>query len=99
MNRLALFTAVTAALLSTFVQAGVGTLPGASLDAPGSSTVGAPAVGAPLKDIWTDSNGDGMVQKAEVKPDSQLYKRFATRDKNGDGVLSGDEYYLPKQKP
>ena len=57
--------------------------------------LGAPAVGAPLKDIWTDSNGDGLVQKSEVKPDSQLAKRFATRDKNGDGVLSSAEYYLP----
>lgn len=96
MNRLAFSSAAATLLFSTQLLAGVGTLPGASLDAPGSATVGAPAAGAPLKDIWTDSNGDGQVQKAEVKPDSQLYKRFATRDKNGDGVLSGDEYYLPK---
>jgi hypothetical protein len=96
MNRLAFSAAAAAFVLSTAASAGVGTLPGATLDAPGSSTVGAPAVGAPLKDIWTDSNGDGLVQKSEVKPDSQLAKRFATRDKNGDGVLSSDEYYLPK---
>ncbi|MDM4770272.1 hypothetical protein [Solimonas sp. SE-A11] len=95
MNRLAFSTAAAAFLFSGSLIAGVGTLPGASLDAPGSASVGAPAVGAPLKDIWTDSNGDGLVQKSEVKPGSQLDKRFSRRDTNGDGVLSKDEYYLP----
>ncbi|AXQ30875.1 hypothetical protein D0B54_20275 [Solimonas sp. K1W22B-7] len=96
MNRLAFSTAAAAFLFSTAPFAGVGTLPGSSLDAPGSSTVGAPAVGEPTKAMWTDTNGDGLVQKSEVKPDSQIYKRFATRDHNGDGVLSPDEYYVPK---
>ena len=96
MKRLAFGTAAAALLLSTTTWAGVGTLPGSSLDAPGSNTVGAPAVGEPTKAMWTDTNGDGLVQKSEVKPDSQIYKRFATRDKNDDGVLGPDEYYLPK---
>lgn len=87
--------AVAALFACHLASAGVGTLPGASLDAPGSATVGAPAVGESTKAMWTDSNGDGLVQKSEARPGSQLDKRFATRDKNGDGVLGKDEYYLP----
>lgn len=82
-------------LLPGLAVAVVGTLPGSSLDAPGSATVGAPSVGEPTSQMWADANGDGIVQKSEVKPGSQLEKRFATRDKNGDGVLGKDEYYLP----
>ncbi|HSW12036.1 MAG TPA: hypothetical protein VLI06_04305 [Solimonas sp.] len=95
MNRLTCGAAAAAYFVCTLSLAGVGTLPGASLDAPGSATVGAPAVGEPTKDMWTDANGDGLVQKSEVKPGSQIDKRFAIRDKNGDGILGKDEYYLP----
>lgn len=46
-----------------------------------------------LSKIWTDSNGDKTIQKEELAPDSQLYKRFATRDANKDGTLTRDEYF------
>jgi hypothetical protein len=42
-----------------------------------------------------DKNGDGCIDKTEVTPGSQLEKRFATRDANGDGKLCKDEYYTP----
>jgi hypothetical protein len=45
--------------------------------------------------LYTDTNGDGMIQKSEVVPGSQLEKRFDYRDTNHDGVLTKDEYYLP----
>lgn len=42
-----------------------------------------------------DKDGDGLVCKNELSPGSQLYSRFATRDSNGDGCLSKDEYWMP----
>lgn len=46
-----------------------------------------------ISKIWTDTNGDKTIQKEELAPDSQLYKRFATRDANRDGTLTRDEYF------
>ena len=83
-------------LLSTAAFAGTGVLPGHSLDAPGAATVGAPPGTAPTSALWNDKNGDGIVQRDEVVPGSQLDKRFATRDANKDGQLTQDEYYPPK---
>ncbi|NGY03412.1 hypothetical protein [Solimonas terrae] len=71
-------------------------LPGHSMDAPGSGTVGAPEATAPADQMWVDKNGDGIIQRDEVTPGSQLAKRFDTRDANHDGQLTSDEYYLPK---
>lgn len=42
-----------------------------------------------------DKDGDGCLDKTEVTPGSQLDKRFATRDTNGDGKLCKDEYFAP----
>lgn len=48
------------------------------------------AKGDPAKSFARmDTNKDGFVDKAEL--DAFLAKRFAKLDKNGDGVLSGDE--------
>lgn len=63
---------------------------------PGFGKVGAPDM-APQGKLWTDKNGDGIIQRDEVTPGSQLEKRFDTRDKNHDGQLTSDEYYLPPQ--
>jgi hypothetical protein len=71
-------------------------LPGHGTDAPGAGTVGAPEGTAPTSQIWVDKNGDGIIQRDEVAPGSQLDKRFNTRDKNHDGQLTQDEYYPPK---
>lgn len=71
-------------------------LPGHSTDTPGSGSVGAPEATTPSAQLWTDKNGDGIIQRDEVTPGSQLAKRFDTRDKNHDGQLTSDEYYLPK---
>jgi len=71
-------------------------LPGHSTDAPGTGAVGSPPTTAPASELWTDKNGDGIIQRDEVTPGSQLDKRFATRDKNGDGQLTQDEYYPPR---
>lgn len=76
--------------------AGTGTLPGHTTDKPGSATVGAPPGTAPTSELWTDKNGDGIIQRDEVTPGSQIDKRFKTRDKNNDGQLTSDEYYPPK---
>lgn len=43
---------------------------------------------------YTDTNGDGALDRSELKPGSQLERRFATRDKNGDGKLTCDEYFF-----
>lgn len=42
-----------------------------------------------------DKDGDGCLSKSELTPGSQLEKRFATRDANGDGRLCKDEYFFP----
>jgi hypothetical protein len=90
----ALFPALLCAAFASVSFAGVGTLPGATLDTPGSKTVGAPEGTDPTTSMYVDANGDGLIQRAEVKPGTQLAKRFDTRDKNHDGVLSSDEYYV-----
>ncbi|WP_028006502.1 hypothetical protein [Solimonas flava] len=77
-------------------SAGTGTLPGHSTDAPGSASVGAPGGTAPASELWVDKNGDGIIQRDEVVPGSQLDKRFERRDTNHDGQLTQDEYYPPK---
>ena len=41
-----------------------------------------------------DKNGDGFLEMSELEPNSQLAKRLATRDANGDGKLSRDEYFF-----
>lgn len=76
-------------------HAGVGTLPGSNLDRPGSSSVGAPMGSDSTDNMFKDSNGDGVIQREEVTPGSQLAKRFDRRDVNHDGQLTRDEYYLP----
>ena len=64
---------------------------------PAGAAVGqTPVPGSAKAGRWDDKNNDGIIQKDEVTPGSQLEKRFATRDKNGDGQLSPDEYYVPK---
>lgn len=83
-------------LLSGQAFAGVGTLPGHNLDRVGDATVGAPGGTPATESFVKDENGDGLIQRSEIKPGSQLDRRFETRDKNRDGVLSPDEYYLPK---
>ncbi len=67
---------------------------GSAVAADNYTTAGATASGNPvLSKIWTDKNGDGMIQKEELAGDSQLYKRFETRDTNNDGTLTKDEYF------
>jgi hypothetical protein len=93
-----------AALLAAFgVHADNGGVPGWDPMAPGSKTVGAPnygksggSSGSSSKPTMSmaDKNGDGFLDKSELDPDSQLYKRFATRDKDGDGKLGPDEYFM-----
>lgn len=41
-----------------------------------------------------DVDGDGCLSQTEIPPDSQLSKRFATRDANHDGKLCKDEYFV-----
>ncbi|WP_028079207.1 hypothetical protein [Solimonas soli] len=86
--------------VATLACAGVASaatpLPGHSTDAPGSGAVGSPDTTAPAGALWTDKNGDGIIQRDEVTPGSQLDKRFNARDKNHDGQLTQDEYYPPK---
>ena len=56
------------------------------------------AKGDPAKSFARmDTNKDGFVDKAEL--DAFLAKRFAKLDKNGDGVLSGDERPGHKSAP
>jgi hypothetical protein len=58
---------------------------------------GAFAPGSPLtvnNTNYTDTNGDGALTPDELPPDSQLAKRFATRDANKDGRLTRDEYFF-----
>lgn len=93
MNKQGWWVAAVLLSVSGAVMAGTGTLPGASLDRPGSGTVGAPPGNATSAEMWTDANGDGLAQLSEVKPGSQMQKRFATRDANKDGTLTRDEYY------
>lgn len=93
-----------AALLATFgAHADNGGVPGWDPMAPGSKTVGAPNYGkssisggvSSRPTLSTaDKNGDGFLDKSELDPESQLYKRFATRDKDGDGKLGPDEYFM-----
>jgi hypothetical protein len=49
----------------------------------------------PAKDLATDRNGDGLISRDEVTPNTNLARRFDERDANKDGVLSSDEYYMP----
>lgn len=93
MNAQGLWMGAVLLSFSTLAAAGTGTLPGASLDRPGADTVGAPPGTDPTTSMWTDANGDGLIQKSEIKPGTQLEKRFATRDANKDGTLTRDEYY------
>jgi len=65
------------------------TAPAPSTGVPGASAATNPKISA----AWTDKNGDGLIQKDELAPNSQLYKRFDTRDTNHDGTLTRDEYY------
>lgn len=75
-------------------------LPGADMMAPGSNVVGTPDYGKDVKitgatgAVSPDKNGDGFLEMSELEPDSQLAKRLATRDANGDGKLSRDEYFF-----
>lgn len=59
------------------------------MDVPGATA----ASNSKIKDAWVDKNGDGLIQKDELAPGSQLAKRFETRDANHDGTLTRDEYY------
>jgi hypothetical protein len=93
MNKQGMWVGAVLLSFAGFANAGTGTLPGASLDRPGSDTVGAPPGTDPTTSMWTDTNGDGLMQKSEVKPGSQMEKRFSTRDANKDGTLTRDEYY------
>lgn len=93
MNKTILMLAL--GLTAGAAQAGVGTLPGSNLDRPGSSSVGAPMGSESTADMFKDSNGDGVIQRDEVTPGSQLARRFDRRDTNHDGQLTRDEYYLP----
>jgi hypothetical protein len=43
---------------------------------------------------YEDKNGDGCLEADEIKPGSQMEKRFQTRDKNHDGKLCKDEYFF-----
>ncbi len=70
-------------------------LPGADAGGPGSSAVGAPASPQRPKMADVDKNKNGAIELAELPPESQLAKRFSTRDHNGDGSLTPDEYFLP----
>ena len=75
-------------------------LPGADMMAPGSNVVGTPDYGKDVKVLGAaerpspDKNGDGFLDSSELEPGSQLAKRLATRDTNGDGKLSRDEYFF-----
>ena len=42
----------------------------------------------------TDVDGDGCYSMSEVKPDSNLARRFTTRDFNHDGKICKDEYFV-----
>jgi hypothetical protein len=67
---------------------------GSAAAADSYSTAAATAASNPvISKIWVDKNADGMIQKEELASDSQLYKRFATRDTNNDGTLTKDEYF------
>lgn len=64
------------------------------------NAVGTPDYGASVKvkgssgPVSLDKNGDGFLDSTEIEPGSQLAKRLQTRDANGDGKLSRDEYYF-----
>lgn len=69
--------------------------------APGGEWVGTPNYGATSATTAStkrscfadfDTDGDGGLSPSELDPGSQLYKRLSTRDANGDGKLSRDEY-------
>jgi len=95
-----LFLALALAATPAAAMAEPRPLPGADLMAPGSTAVGTPDYGSsvkPASDTATpspDRNGDGYVELSELAPDSQLAKRFATRDHDRDGKLSREEYYF-----
>ncbi|MEC9362333.1 MAG: EF-hand domain-containing protein [Sinimarinibacterium flocculans] len=93
------FAAAAAVLsLSAFAQ----NYPGmADQMAPGGEWVGTPNYGASSTAAASkkktcfadfDTDGDGGLSTSELDPNSQLYKRFSTRDANGDGKLTRDEY-------
>ncbi|NKF23439.1 hypothetical protein [Solimonas marina] len=87
--------AVSALLFS--VSAFAQSMPGGHDDKTvGFGKYGAPDM-APKNQEWVDKNHDGIIQKDEVTPGSQLARRFDTRDTNHDGQLTSDEYYMPPQ--
>lgn len=61
-----------------------------------ASNVAAVTAAKPSSKLWVDKNGDGIIQRDEVVPGSQIENRFATRDANKDGQLTQDEYVAPK---
>ena len=98
-RRKTLFLAA-ALVASTSTYANERPLPGADMMAPGSNVVGTPDYGKDVKVAGAaaaaspDKNGDGFVDASEAEPGSQLAKRLKTRDSNGDGKLSRDEYFF-----
>lgn len=90
-----------ALVASTATLANERPLPGADMMAPGSNVVGTPDYGKDVKVAGAgaataspDKNGDGFVDSTEAEPGTQLAKRLKTRDTNGDGKLSRDEYFF-----
>jgi len=75
-------------------------MPSSDRMAPGSAAVGTPDYGPGVKvggaeaTSSPDRNGDGVVELSELEPNSQLAKRFATRDHNRDGKLTREEYFF-----
>mgnify|MGYP001615528598 CR=1 FL=1 len=61
-----------------------------------ASNVAAVTAATASSKLWVDKNGDGIIQRDEAVPGSQIEKRFATRDANKDGQLTQDEYFAPK---
>jgi hypothetical protein len=60
-----------------------------------AQSTAAPETTPPAKDLAEDRNHDGVITRDEVKPGTNLAKRFDQRDTNHDGKLSQDEYYMP----
>jgi len=81
MRKTWMLTAVTAAILAS--------------GSAWSQGPGTPEMTPPAKTLAEDKNHDGVITRDEVKPGTNLAKRFDERDADHDGKLSQDEYFMP----
>lgn len=86
----------TCCSIAAVLLAAAGAASAADASSYGASASATTTASASTDKRWVDKNGDGIIQRDEVTPGSQIEKRFKTRDANNDGQLTPDEYFPPK---